>query len=107
MLRITITLLALFAFSPAYADESTGKVTHIDLPTYSKIVLFGLDGVIAEKPRCNRDQQFTINLATPNGETLFQALLVAKANKFNLKVTGLNTCIAHSRSEDVKSILIQ
>lgn len=99
-----IKLIALFAcvitFGPAsFAGASTGKVTFMIINSTN--YLFVTAGTKTGSPSCGNNNEWTVNLNTAQGKSLYAMLLAAQAQDKTVSIVGNNTCSQWADREDV------
>jgi len=98
---------AIFYSGLAVCGSAKGQVSSITVADGLYAVLFALTSKIDDTPKCNEGQRFSINMAKPGGMVAYMAILEAKKQGYNVKVQGLNTCVAEWRSEDIENITLE
>ena len=106
-MKLKVFLLLFIMNNSASAGTVTGKIGTIRISNSLNTIAFDLTGPIKNTPNCNDLGMFSISMFKESGDIFHSAIMEAKKNNWTVSVTGLNTCVAHPKAEDVKYITIE
>ena len=85
----------------------SGKVVELHAAINTPAVLFRVGGEIDNTPNCNESGMLAIDLSKVGGNAMLELVKMAKEFLYTIEVTGLGTCGAYWKAEDVKEISIR
>ncbi len=106
-MKLYLIVICLFLSSASLAGNAKGKVTDLRASNTTNSVIFAVSGEIEDAASCNKWEMFGIKLDVSGGQAVFELIKYAFLNDLDVEVSGLGTCVAHWRSEDVKDVAIR
>jgi hypothetical protein len=99
--KYIFALCTAFSACSTHAGYSTGKITAMIVTTSNN--LFFVAGNKTSSPSCATiAQQWSINLGTAQGKSIYALLLAAQAQDKSVTIIGNNTCNNWPDREDVQ-----
>lgn len=99
-----VTLLS-FCCSAALAGTGQGTVAKVENgPLYGAKVFLTIDGTVSDQPACRSagNYHFVFDTTVPGGKELLATVLLAKANRQGVIVSGYNQCSLYNGVEDLR-----
>lgn len=104
MNRLLALALPLFV-AAAQAGTGQGTVAKLESgPQYGSRFFITIDGAVTGQPPCRAENNyhFVFDTAAPGGKDLLATVLLAKATKQNVVVSGYNQCGLYNGVEDLR-----
>jgi hypothetical protein len=101
---IFAALLAAFG-GQALAGSGQGTIAKIESgPQYGDKVFITIEGAVGDQPACRSagNFHFVFDSTAAGGKNLLATILLAKANKQNVTVSGTNACALYMGVEDLR-----
>lgn len=104
MKKYLLTLLSIYC-SATLAGTGQGTVAKVENgPLYGGRVFVTIDGTVSDQPACRStgNYHFVFDTTTPGGKDLLATVLLAKATKQSIIVSGYNQCALYNGVEDLR-----
>lgn len=106
-MKAKMNILALLSLFCGAANAGTGQGTVAKVengPLYGSKVFITIDGTIAEQPACKGtgSYHFVFDTSVPGGKDVLATVLLAKATKQSVIVSGAGQCSLYGGVEDLR-----
>lgn len=105
MKRLICPALLAIVCSQAVAGIGQGTIAKIESgPLYGDKVFITIEGAVSDQPSCRSggNYHFVFDSTAPGGKNLLASILLAKASKQSIVVSGSNVCNLYTGVEDLR-----
>lgn len=99
-----VALLSLYCCAAA-AGIGQGMVAKVESgPLYGSKVFITIDGVVTDSPACRTagNYHFVFDASSPEGKAVMATIMLAKATKQSVIVSGFERCSLYGGVEDLR-----